>query len=114
MTKIQTTDYLEIHHGQFEAFKAIAIKCIGIVKEKDRGTLQYDWFYSDDNSTCVVREQYESSEAVLEHMGNLGPTLGELLAISDLKLEVYGNPSDDVISALEGLEVKYFSFEAGL
>ena len=114
MTKIQTTAYLKIHPGKQEAFDALANNCIEAVKEKDKGTLQYDWFYSEDNVTCVVREHYESSAALMEHMANVGEHLGPMLIISHLSLEVFGNPSTELLAALEGLDVKYYTFKAGL
>jgi quinol monooxygenase YgiN len=46
-----------------EEFKQQAAKCISIAKEKDPGTLQYDWFISSDKTECEIREAYESSEA---------------------------------------------------
>ena len=35
------------------------------VKEKDPGTLQYDWFQIARNTECEIREAYESSAALL-------------------------------------------------
>lgn len=86
MKTIQTTAILKIHEGKLQDFKAIAEKCVATVKEKDTGTLQYDWFMSQDQTECEVREKYVDSGAVLEHMGNLGDTLGALLGVSDLTL----------------------------
>ncbi len=94
MTQIQVTARLKIHERQLEQFKAVARDCLASVLENDQGTLQYDWFFSDDASECVVRERYADSDAVLDHMANLGETLHSLLAISDLSLEVFGKPSE--------------------
>ena len=65
--------------------------CMKSVKEKDTGTLQYDWFLDADQTECVVREHYKDSDAAMEHMGNLGDLLGALLSVCDMSLEVYGN-----------------------
>lgn len=35
------------------------------------GTLQYDWFISDDKKECEIRETYENSEALMAHVTNL-------------------------------------------
>ena len=109
MQTIHVTAKLNIHDGKLARFKEVAQRCAQTVREKDNGTLQYDWFLSSDQSVCEVREKYRDSSAVLEHMGNLGDTLGELLSISDLSLEVYGSPSKTLLGALEGLDVKFYS-----
>ena len=114
MSEIQATAHLTIHEGKLDAFKAAVEQCVAIVKEKDTGTLQYDWFLNADETVCVVREHYTSSEAVLEHMGNLGEALPALLGVCDLSLEIYGSPSDTLLQALEGMGINYYSYLAGL
>ncbi len=109
MKQIQATALLKIHDGKLDQFKKIAEECVRIVREKDQGTLQYDWFLNSDQTVCEVREKYTDSDAVLGHMGNLGNTLGELLSLCDMSLEIYGSPSDQLLSALEGLEIKYYT-----
>ena len=42
-----------------------------LVRERDSGTLQYDWFFNDTRTECVVRETYKDSGAVLEHIAIL-------------------------------------------
>lgn len=108
MNQIQATALLTIHEGKLEQFKNVAERCVQTVKEKDTGTLQYDWFLNEDQTICEVREKYKDSDSVLEHMGNLGDTLGELLSCCDLSLEIYGTPSQEVLNALNGLDIKYY------
>ncbi len=81
LTEIQVTARLKIHDGQLDPFKAAARDCLASVLENDQGTLQYDWFFSDEASECVVRERYPDSVAVLDHMANLGEILQSLLAL---------------------------------
>jgi len=109
MKQIQATALLKIHEGKLNEFKSIAEKCMQSVREKDTGTLKYDWFINKDQTLCEVREKYKDSDAVLQHMGKLGDTLGELLTISDISLEVFGSPSDKLMDALQGLEIKFYS-----
>ena len=108
MSEIQAAAYLKIHPGKLDEFMTAAEKCINTVREKDKGTLQYDWFLNADHNECHVVERYKDSDSVLEHMGNLGDTLGELLSVSDLSLNVYGNPSEQLKSALQGLDIGFF------
>ncbi len=76
--KLQLSARMKIREGKLDAFKRQATVCISQVKEKDRGTLQYDWFLNSDKTECKIREAYESSEALLAHMFNLREPLGIL------------------------------------
>ena len=65
--KIQLSARMKIREGKLEGFKRQVAVCISYVKEKDPGTLQYDWFLNSDNTECEIREVYMSSEALLAH-----------------------------------------------
>ena len=114
MNEIQATARFKIHHGQLEPFKRLAQICLESVREKDPGTLQYDWYFNEDQSECVVRERYKDSEAVLAHVDNLGNTLGELLELCDLSIELYGTPSEQLAKALAGLDLEAYKHYQGL
>ena len=93
----ETDRYRVVFFGKLDEFKTAAAACMKSVREKDTGTLQYDWFFNDDQSCCVVRERYRDSNAVLEHMGNLGAVLGELLELAGpMELEMFGDPSEEL------------------
>jgi quinol monooxygenase YgiN len=110
MSKIQVTARLRIHDGKLEEFEDAAVKCMESVRAKDTGTLQYDWFFNADGSECVVRETYRDSEAVLEHMTNLGgELLGALLAACDLEAEFFGDPSEELLEALSSFGPRVYS-----
>jgi len=109
MSQLQVTARLTIHAGKLAEFKEVAAKCMESVRTKDSGTLQYDWFFSADETECVVHETYRDSEAVLEHIGNLGETMGALLSVSDMDLEVYGSPSKELAEAAAQLEPSVFT-----
>jgi quinol monooxygenase YgiN len=109
MDAIQVTARLTIHEGKLEEFKELAAQCMRSVRERDSGTLQYDWFFNDAHTECVVREAYKDSGAVLEHIANLGPTMGALLGVSDMALEIYGSPSAELAKAAAGLAPKTYS-----
>jgi len=114
MKKIQVTARLKIHEGKFEEFKEWAKECMTSTKSKDTGTLQYDWFLNADQTECVARETYLDSNAVLEHVGNLGEILGRVPEIGDLSLEVYGNPSEELIAATAEMDIVTYSYYQGL
>jgi quinol monooxygenase YgiN len=116
MKELQLTAKFKIHKGKLNEFKNIASACIVAVtkNEKGKGALQYDWFFSPDNSECVVRETYVDSGAVLAHMGNVGELLGQLLGMCDFELEIYGDMSVELQKAAAALNPKVYSFYNGL
>ena len=68
MNELQVTARLRIHEGELDKFRTIARECLAIVREKDTGTRQYDWFFNEQHNECVVRERYADSDALLEHI----------------------------------------------
>jgi quinol monooxygenase YgiN len=109
MNNLQLTARFVIHEGKLNKFKELAKACMYSTKEKDTGTLQYDWYFNDDETECRVRETYVDSDAILAHIGNLGPLLGELLEIADFYPELYGTPSEALVNATAALKPKVYS-----
>jgi quinol monooxygenase YgiN len=106
--KIQVDAVLTILDGKMEEFKSAARACIQAVKERDKGTMQYDWFIDEEKGICTVRETYASSTAVLEHMGNLTDELPQLFATCTMKLRLYGTPTEELMSATAGTDIEVF------
>ena len=113
MDQIQVTARFSIQPDNHVDFVALADECIRIVEDQDSGTLQYDWFFSDGGDECVVRETYIDSEALLEHISHVGETLGALLEISQIDLELFGDPSAELLEAAAGLAPQVFHFHGG-
>jgi len=102
-----------VREGRLEEFKQIASECVSIVKEKEPDTLQYNWYFDESQSECVVLEKYKNSAAALTHMANLGEQLGRLMGMADFKAEVYGEMSEELKKAGEGLDLKVYSYFKG-
>ena len=65
------------------------------------GVLHYDWFFSDDETRCEVREVYADSDAMLAHIANVGEILGPMVELGGgLEAEVFGSPSAELAEAL--------------
>ena len=114
MKKIQITAKFKIHTNKVELCKKIAAECVAAVKQNEKDALQYDWFVNHAQTEIIVRETYANSEAVLAHLGNVGELLGQLLSMSDFEGEIYGNMSEELKHALEGMNVKVYTFYLGL
>ena len=73
MSELQGIARYKFHEGKLEEFKRLSTQCMEIVRTKDTGTLQYDIYFNDDQSECIVLERYRDSEALIEHLANLSP-----------------------------------------
>ena len=63
-----------------DQFKAIATKMLEEVK-KQESILRYDMFFTADNSSCVVLEEYTSPDGVFEHVKKNSALLDQLTAL---------------------------------
>ena len=108
MSAISVTATLSIHPGKLDAFKAITERIFHKVRGKEPGTLAYAAYFNEDQSVCVVRETYASSDAVLVHLGNVGADLGALGAFCDLSVEVFGEPSPTLLAATAAMQPKIY------
>jgi quinol monooxygenase YgiN len=110
---------MKIREGKLEGFKRQAAVCISQAREKDPGTLQYDWFLNSNKTECEIREAYESSEALLAHSANLREALRILFEqfATDHSVVIYGDPSPELMqkaATMGGVGVDVYSFLQGL
>ena len=95
------------------AFKQLAAELLQTVRG-ETGTLQYDWFFNEDGTQCVLHEAYSNSDAALVHIGNAGPSIPRLMELSGgLKLELFGDPSAALRDAIAPLDPLIYSYAQG-
>ncbi len=114
MKLIKLRALFKINEGQLEAFKQLVSQFISTVKEKDQGTLMYDWYLNKDTLECSVLEDYADSNAALEHVAHVGDLLQKLMELGEMSIELYGTPNEELSKALQGLGAKVFPYFAGL
>ena len=114
MDQLQVTaTFPSIHPDDLASFKKTAREALAIV-EKEQGTLQYDWFFNDDETKCVLRETYTDSDAVLAHIGAMGEQLGGLIDLGGgIEVEVFGNPSETLRQAAAEMKPAVYSYFQG-
>src|SRR6266699_6814711 len=78
--ELQGIARFKFHEGKLEEFKRLAAQCMEIVRTQDTGTLQYDIYFNDDQSECIVHERYRDSDALIEHAAHLGDLNAAILA----------------------------------
>ena len=62
-TELQAIVRFLSHDGDVEEFKRLSVQCMEIVRTQDTGTLQYDTYFNDDETECIVIERFRDSEA---------------------------------------------------
>jgi quinol monooxygenase YgiN len=96
----------KMHEGKLDEFKRLSAQAMEIVRTKDSGTLQYDTYFNDDESECVVIERYRDSEAAMEHAANLAELSAAILeTVSVVHGEVLGEPSAELRANLADSDV---------
>jgi quinol monooxygenase YgiN len=95
----------KFHEGKLEEFKRLSAQAMEIVRTKDTGTLQYDTYFNEDQSECMVLERFRDSEALIEHAAHIGDLSEAILAIvSVVHGELLGEPSAELRAKLAGSE----------
>lgn len=109
MSELQCIARLKIHHGMLNEFKLLVAKCRELVRTKDAGTLQYEFYFNSDNTECLVLERYRDSQALLDHHKNLGDTMTAILRTCSGSGEICGTPSQELVEQLKGSPVQIYT-----
>jgi len=109
MNEIQGMARLKIHDGKLEEFKRVASQCMQVVRTNDTGTLQYEFYFNEDQTERLVLERYRDAQSLLEHHKNIGGLMDALLKTRTGSGEVCGTATPELVKALEGSPVRLFS-----
>ena len=110
MSELQGIGRFKFHEaGKLEEFKRLSAPCMQIVRTKDTGTLQYDIYFNDDQSECIVLERYRDSEALIEHAAHLGDLSTAIVATGSVTAALLGEPSAELRAQMAGSEVRLFT-----
>jgi len=108
-TEFQSIVRFRFHDGMLEEFKRLSAVCMDIVRAKDPGTLQYDTFFNEDESECIVLERFRDLESLLQHGQNIGDDLmAQIVATGDCHGELLGDVPEEVRRDLAGGPVQVF------
>ncbi len=109
MSELQGIARFRFHEGRLEEFKRLSAQCVDIVRTQDTGTLQYELYFNDDQSECIVLERYKDSAALLEHFAHVGDLMEAILATGSVSGELLGEPSAALRAELAAGPVRLFS-----
>jgi quinol monooxygenase YgiN len=113
MGQFEVRARLKVRDGQLDGFKRQAAEMMRQARERDTGTLAYDWFLSEDGTECEVREAYVDADALFEHAFHVREARDVLFAefAYDHKMAFYGDPSPRLVELVDkvGVDVTYFT-----
>ena len=109
MSELQCVARLKIHRGKLDEFKRLAAKCVELVRTMDTGTLQYEWYVSDDDTECLIFERYRDSQAFLEHFEHMGETMAAIFETSTGSGELCGSPSAELRQRLQSAPIQVYT-----
>lgn len=95
MSQFEVRARLRVREGKLEGFKQQAAEMMRLTKERDTGTLAYDWYLSDDGTECEVRELYVDPDALVDHAFHVREARDTMFAefADDHRMAFYGEPS---------------------
>jgi quinol monooxygenase YgiN len=109
VSELQGIVRFKFHEDKHEEFKRLSAQAMEIVRAKDTGTLQYDTYFNDDQSECIVLERFRDSEALMEHAAHLADLMEAILATGSVSGELLGEPSAELRARLADSEVRLFT-----
>jgi quinol monooxygenase YgiN len=95
-SELQAIVRFRFHDGDVEEFKRLSAQCMEIVRTRDTGTLQYDTYFNDDETECIVIERFRDSDALIQHGENLAHLMDRIIATGSVSGELLGDPSAEV------------------
>jgi quinol monooxygenase YgiN len=98
-----------IHEGALVQFKRLAAQAIEIARTMDTGTLQYEIFFDDEESECIVIERYKDSEALMEHAAHVGDVMAKIFAVASGTSDMLGDPSAELRTLVADGNVRLFT-----
>ena len=108
-SELQSIVRFRFHEGELEEFKRLSAVCMEIVRSQDPGTLQYDTFFNEDESECIVLERFRDLDALLQHGQNIGDELmEEIVATGECFGELLGPVPEELRANLADGPVQVF------
>jgi quinol monooxygenase YgiN len=101
-TELQAIVRFRFHDGDVEEFKRLSAQCMEIVRTQDTGTLQYDTYFNDDETECIVIERFRDSDALIHHGENLAHLMDAITATGSVSGELLGEPSAELRARITG------------
>jgi quinol monooxygenase YgiN len=99
----EVTARMRIRDGELDGFKQRAADIMRLAREQDTETLRYDWFVSEDGTSCEVREGYIDADGLLDHNTHVRESRDALFRDHAYghDMTIYGEPSPALAALME-------------
>ena len=105
-----------IKEGKTEEYKNLVQKMSRAVEANEPDTTNYQFYLNRSETECIVHETYANSEAAIAHISGAASQtiLPMIFSVSRIsRLDVYGNPSEELQKALTGFGSQIYNLFAG-
>lgn len=105
---------LTINDGKLDDFKALGKEMSDWANENP-DVLVYEWFLTDDNTTCHIYERFKNGAAALAYLDGFGSKYAErfMSMVTPTGFDVYGPADETVRSVLGNYGAVHFNQFAG-
>jgi quinol monooxygenase YgiN len=114
MKQIKAIARFSIKENKLEEFKKLGQEMINAVRENEPGAIDYDWYLDEVKMQCIVLETYADSKAVMAHLANVGEKLQKMSDFSDLSVEVFGDPDEELSKVILNMGASVYPYFSGL
>jgi quinol monooxygenase YgiN len=105
-----------IEEGKIEEYKKLVQDMSRAVEANEPDTINYQFYLNKAETKCIVWETYANSEAVFAHINGVASQtiLPKIHSVSKIsRLDVYGNPSEELQKALTSIGPQTYNHFAG-
>lgn len=104
-----------IKDGQVDALNDLIADMSAATKADEPGTLNYEWFISEDNESCHIYERYADGAAALQHIEAFGEKFADrfMALLEPQGLKIYGDTDGAVKAALAALGARFHTSLGG-
>ena len=108
---IITMAEFSIKPGEVDNFKALVKEMVEATQANEPDMMTYEFFISEDDTSCQIIERYVDSDAVMAHLGHFGSKFGErFMALAEPKWsKVCGNPSGELREVMNDFGAMIFT-----
>jgi quinol monooxygenase YgiN len=105
---------LEVKPGQIDQLQSVMEEMAAVTQADEPGTLNYEWFLTDDGSACYIFERYANPDAAVVHSRTFPPELSRrAMAFLPTRLTAYGKLTgairrqriDPLLAAVPGISL---------
>lgn len=106
---------LAVKAGRDADFRALMAEMAEATDRNEPGTLDYEWYVSDDGRRLHLFERYANADAAMTHLGTFGERYMARFfdVLTPERMTVYGAPDDRVRGALAQLAPEVMRRAAG-